>query len=299
MKHLARNNIIAVSANSENPNFPAEMLLDDHPKRKYKASNGVNFVTLSADVIGGCTDIMIAGTNAINVTISARDPNMITLNGFQMGADAGVLTPATTAESVPLPGGLPWVHPDGDTVYLPGPTLAAHYEYASYQQGNVDLDVSGEVTQRSRTESLWVHLSEQISIPFVATIQMLAPRGSTLYGGVIRGAIAETYGGRNPRYGLSTDRIDYSIKAENSNGSRYYFKKEIVRVFDWTAIMTDDNAFKIQDNFDEIGEQPTAWKLTDAAGSDWVVFGAMNGAPKVSHAYLSHSEVSATIIEVL
>jgi hypothetical protein len=116
--------------------------------------------------------------------------------------------------------------------------------------------------------------------------------------GVITGNIAETYGG-DPLYGFSVEAGDYSIKAENSNGSQYYKKRDIVRAFDVALEIPRENALKLLDNFMEIGETASAWRLSDLTGGDWMVYGKFNESPSVQHNNFAFSNVSFNILEVL
>jgi len=88
MKHIAINNIISVSADYEDGNFPAVNLLDSKPKRKWSAGGLVINATLELEISGGISDIAIFGTNARQATFSAYDPNEISFgdgDGFGDG----------------------------------------------------------------------------------------------------------------------------------------------------------------------------------------------------------------------
>lgn len=75
MKVISANNITSISADSENANYPAENVLDNHPKRPWKA-DGDYQATLTAD-ISSMTDIAIFATNAQSAQITITDPNAI------------------------------------------------------------------------------------------------------------------------------------------------------------------------------------------------------------------------------
>lgn len=326
MIHIARNNIIAISASSENSEFPASRMLGLHPTRPYKAVDGVNFAIITADVIGGCSDILIAGTNAVAAVVTGIDPNVAYFvggiedmvvdgedplvdglgfiadgdaSGPYFAYDSGVLTPATTAEQATLPGGLPWVQPDGDTVYLPGPTEAAHYAEQSAYFVNTRLSISGQVTQLTRSRSLYIHLDMAVDVPVRLIIKLLTGRGSTIEAGIATACPAETYGNCRVRYGLHLTRDDKSIQYENSNGSDYYFKKSTPRVFDCEALMLTENAVKFSDFYDDFGKKPTGWKLISSNGDWTVLFAKLDGPPKISKDYPRHCTVTWTLKEVI
>lgn len=256
MRHIASNKIISIAADSEDANFPASRVLDEHPKRKWKAAAGVYNATLTAEVIGGCSDIMIAGTNAASASVTVTDPNEIE---WESGID-----------------------------WEPG------VEWASLPAA---LTVS--VVQRSQSQSLWIQLSDTVVIPCEVSIELTGPGGTAVCSGVVLAGIADTYGDRNPSYGMEHTRIDFGITAENSNGSFYYKKRDNVREFSVDGIALRADAIRLLDTFDVLGSNPSAWKLTNADGNDFVVFGRYAGAPRIRHSHYAHSEFSFSIIEVL
>jgi hypothetical protein len=256
MRHIAENKIISITADSEDASFPAMRLLDEHPKRQWKAASGVYAATLTAEVIGGCSDIMIAGTNAAGAEVTVTDPNSI---DWEAGIDWET--------------GVDWAS-------LPGSLTAS-------------------VIQRSQSQALWIQLSNSVDIPCVVALVLDGPGGETVYAGVVVAAIADTYGDRNPRYGMEHTRIDFGITAENSNGSFYYKKRDNVREFSVDGIALRADAIRLLDTFDILGSNPSAWKLTDHDGNDFVIFGRYAGSPQVKHNYFSHSDFSFSIVEVL
>jgi hypothetical protein len=255
MKHISTNRIISIAASSENPNFPASRLLDEHPKRVWKVAFG-HTATLTADVVGGCSDIMLAGTNAMSATLTVIDPNEIE---WEAGVD--------------WEAGIEWAELDST------PAIT--------------------VTQRSSSRSLWVELSQPVTIPCQLSLSLTCDGGETLYAGVASAGLADDYGGRNPSYGLGHERIDYGIMAENSNGSFYYKQRDNVRSFDVNGLFLTEDAIRLLDSFSSLGYYPSAWRLTDKTGNEWVVFGRFSGSPKISHQYPQHSNAQFQIIEVL
>lgn len=77
MKHIAINQITSITADYADVEFPATNMLDDKPKRVWKAGGGVSSATVSIEVSGECSDIAIFGTNAITATFDVYDPNAI------------------------------------------------------------------------------------------------------------------------------------------------------------------------------------------------------------------------------
>lgn len=255
MRHIANNSIINISASSENPNFPAIALSDYHPKRVWKALSGYAAV-LTLSIVGGCTDIMVAGTNALTASITVTDPNEIEW-------ESGVAWES----------GVEWA------VMPPSPSV--------------------NVIQRSSSRTLWLGLSQPVSVPCIIDMTLTCDGDETLYAGVVTAGIADEYGGRNPKYGVGHSRLDYGILSENSNGSMYYKQRDNVRAFSVSGLMQTVDAIRLLDTFSEIGYFPSAWKLTEAEGNEWVIFGRFSDSPSITHDHLTYSNISFSIIEVL
>jgi len=177
---------------------------------------------------------------------------------------------------------------------------AAYYPQVSTEWLNKPLSVTGSVQQRSKSESLWIELSETVNVPVQVTITAQSARWTTFEAGIITAGIAETYGDKEPKYGIEIGRADYGIEEENSNGSYYYKKRDIVRQFSVDALVTHENAFKLLDNFELIGKHPSAWKITGQDSTEWVVFARfVDDGPVTSYDYPSHSNVTFELIEVI
>ena len=164
--------------------------------------------------------------------------------------------------------------------------------------GNVPLTVTGTATQDFINKCLWIELSESVNVPCELSIKLFGPSGEPLEVGVIQAGISQTYGNRNPRYGLQKTQNDYSISHQLSNGNTYYKLRNIARVFSASAIMTRANTRLMEQFFKRWGQQPTGWRLTDEDSNDFVVFGRVSGV-SITDSYPNHSDISWTITEVL
>jgi hypothetical protein len=253
MRHILANNILTISADSEDSSFPVENVMDHHPKRVYKANSYAAVVFL--DVTDGVSDIVIAGTNAVSASILGSDPNEISWGGSDIWGP-------------------------GDTWHDSGFSLVP-----------VVADRIGE-------DAMWITFPATATGPAEYQLTLATDGVDNLAVGIIRANIATTYGA-DPNYGVNETRVDYSIKKELSNGSRYYKKRDIVRTFRLTAELENDYAQALMNSFDTLGEEPTGWRLTDIDSADWVVFGRFSGPPTISHEYFDYSVVNWTITEVL
>lgn len=76
LRVLAGNAITTVLADTVNANFPASNMLDEHPKRKYKADAGDYQATLVVQV-KSINCLALFGTNAQSCRVTISDPNAI------------------------------------------------------------------------------------------------------------------------------------------------------------------------------------------------------------------------------
>jgi len=67
------NDITTFTSSSEDPNFPIENMLNQHPKRVYKAVNGVSSVTIQGDLLTTSSTLCIFNTNATEAIIRIVD----------------------------------------------------------------------------------------------------------------------------------------------------------------------------------------------------------------------------------
>jgi len=75
MKVLPVDLIASVSASSEHANYPADNLLDEHPKKVWKGTASSETLTFTIDA--GSNGVAIFNTNATGVTFELLDPNYI------------------------------------------------------------------------------------------------------------------------------------------------------------------------------------------------------------------------------
>lgn len=262
MKHIISNNVVNVSADTEDPNFPATRLLDNYPSRKYKPANDDWSAILTVDVVGGCSDLMIAGTNAASVSVSVIDPNIFELDtGWSLGTsadDAGAL---------------------------------------DFSWANQDISTTSTETYDINNDTIWIELSETVIAPCQVILTLSGSSVEPLTAGVITANTVETYSGDNPNFGLDKDQDDRSVSAKNSNGSRYYKKGTVVRVFDVEVEMSRSDSRKLESFFNTQGELPSGWRLTDENSNDYMVFARMSGAPKITDSYPVNSVVNFKLIE--
>lgn len=76
MKIIPNQKITAVSSDSEDANYPDDNVLDENPKRIWKA-NSTYTATLTFSMSPGTSGMMIANTNALSLTVTVEDPNSV------------------------------------------------------------------------------------------------------------------------------------------------------------------------------------------------------------------------------
>ncbi len=267
MKHIQDNNISAISANSFQLNFEPSFMLDEHPKRLWKAGVDITTSVITAEVSYGCSDIAIFGTNAVTASVLVYDPNAMEWGKEILGS-----------------GSLGSQDEWGEEI-LGGGSLGSDDEWA-----NTEINISGTVEQRSFSEALWIELNETIVRPVIAEVTLIGPGGETLHAGIMRASISEDYGVTAPEAGLNEGRQDFSIETQLQNGARYYKKRDIVRIFSGSIYMDTTEWYKLAQSYDTIGSQPTAWNLTTLPVTDWLIFGYISN--------LSGSHITKTIVNV-
>jgi hypothetical protein len=155
-----------------------------------------------------------------------------------------------------------------------------------------------EIAQSGDSYALWGDF-DYINSPMNVEIILTTTLGGTLEVGVLR--IGEAVEFKNPKYGLQEGLVDYSIIAENSNGSTYYKQRDIVRTFSGQIFETRDDDFYnfMADIARDYGKTPKAWRMTDDDSMNWVVFARFQEMPTGSHDAPDYSNINFQLIEVL
>jgi hypothetical protein len=77
MKVMANQKITAVTSTSEDANYPDDNILDEHPKKLWKAASGQHEATLTFSITNGSAGIAIFNTNALSISATVTDANAI------------------------------------------------------------------------------------------------------------------------------------------------------------------------------------------------------------------------------
>lgn len=259
--------------------------------RVLTVTNGSSIPSSAYQVI----DTIVGAMHRITITVGVGLYGAKIFVGSSIGvSDLGTITvdssdrvilefTATSATSV--------VHLGNDTA-----TLSASVDFSNlqvYELSSDDRDEWGSkdipgflatATQSSGSNAFWLDF-ETIIMPVDLEVNLYTSLGSTIYAGIMRSAIAETYIDQdlsisaNPRYGLAESREDLSISIENSNGSQYYNQRDILRNFSFNMKMSHSKFYDLMSSYDTNGKRPTAWKLTNKDGNNWVVFARFYNEP--------------------
>lgn len=286
MRHLKENKIVDISAASEDASFLIANVLDEHPKKVWKAASGTHTTILTIDVSEEISDIAIFGTNATAATVKLSDPNEISWGDSDLWGGDGTETTLLVDGSNQIV--------DGTSDLVDGTATGVQDVWANTQITTPPVTKY----QRSNSEALWLQLGETVYRQSEIELSLASAKNTTLYAGVIHIDLAETYGGRNPKYGARQAPVDTSVSRELSNGSFYYKKRDVYRVFDVDVTMLRSDASDLIKFFEDYGQAPTAWRLTDLDSQDWVVYGRMQ-EPSESHDTPTRNNVNFRIAEVL
>lgn len=166
MRHIARNQIMSISASSQDGNFPASNLLDGKPGRKWKAGGLVRNATIKMEVAGGVSDVALFGTNAREASATVEDPCAVTFgtNGFDnivIDGTFSIGTGWTRGTGWTISGGK--ASSDGSQttnsfLYRPatigaGKTYRVQYTVSDYSAGTVKAYIGSNGVGRSRTSN--------------------------------------------------------------------------------------------------------------------------------------------------
>ena len=132
-----------------------------------------------------------------------------------------------------------------------------------------------------------------------ATLELTSAVGTTVEAGIVRAGVLVDF--KNPQYGLTESRLDYSIVRELNNGAMYTKKRNIVRSFSLQIDMIRSSEFyDLCDIYDFYGPNPFAMLLAeDIQDSQWAVFGRMGNPFQGTHSYPSDSIVGLEIMEAV
>jgi hypothetical protein len=235
MKVITSETISAVTASSEDTEYPASNVLNRHPKKAWKALPTVNTAFLNITVGGGITDIGIVGTNATQVRAAAQEVLPMTW------------TNGDSAMTFENPSGtITW---EGSEMILTALAL-------------VDTD----------TGDMWLEL-EEMEDAEEFTLLLEAAEGETLTVGVLSGGHAMVF--PDPDYGVTEKLIDHSIEKETANGGYYFRKRNIVRKYKLAIDADrNTEAIDVMRKIGiALGQKSLMWRLTNLNHSQWIVYG--------------------------
>jgi len=134
------------------------------------------------------------------------------------------------------------------------------------------------------------------------TIKIRLSTGNTedVYVGLIQaGALFTT--SSDALIGLSEDQNDYSIGKQMSNGSFYYKKRDIVRVFTGSVLLSREPDFYefMYTIFKAKGKAPLFWQITNLDSEKWFVYARAVELPSGTHSEHTRSRINFQLIEVL
>jgi hypothetical protein len=235
MKVIVNETISAVTASSEDAEYPVSNVLNRHPKKAWKAAPTVNSAFLNVSISGGITDLGIVGTNA--KTVRAAAPEVLPMT---------------------------WANGD-DEMSFENPSGAIIWEGS-------EMIITALKLVDADTGDMWIEL-DQMADEEEFTLLLEADEGETLTVGVVSGGHALVL--PDPDYGITEGLIDHSIEKETANGGYYYRKRNIVRKYGLKIDADrNTEAIDLMRKIGmALGQKSLMWRLTNLNHSQWVVYG--------------------------
>ena len=268
MKLIYPNNITSVSADTENPNFPADNVLTDHVGEKWKATS--THATLSCYASSGDT-IAIFGSNARTIT-AIKGPRI------SLTWDTG------DTET------LSWVTTDTETL-----------SWATYASGG-SITIESD-TLLSGSRFAWAEYTADEHAHFIE-LEFDNYGGDVIEVGAVFVGDRKYFAGIQ---NLQENLIDYSIVFESTTKGVVYIDKDdddVVRRFVGQVRLqrtstTDDDYYDFRDLVIRSGRKPIATMVTDISGTEWIVLARLSAdLIQTTHDYPKYSLVKFSITEV-
>lgn len=297
MRVIAENLITEIAASSENANFPASHLLDEHPKRLWKA-DGANQARLTLSIGANTNCIAIFNTNAQRAVCNISDPNETAWEAgteWETGTEWATSDIDATTQLISIRDDINalWIEFEGSTIPLEADITLTNYDdtvHAGVAVGGIGLSfrdpryglqeglVDRSVTIEMSNGSFYNHPRDRVRT-FSGEIllrryrQYTTTTTSTAINTLLDGGLPVVDGGSQVTDGETTST---SVTGTNE--------------LDFHTFM---------DMAKNKGLTPLAWKVTDENNDRWAVYARFNGMPGGSHAHPHHCVVSLSLIEVL
>jgi hypothetical protein len=174
-------------------------------------------------------------------------------------------------------------------------TASISIQVAAVEQEAFSIDLSSPHSHNR----LWQSYTKQMAAHTIV-ITLIAAAASAIYAGVLRAGTGLTL--RNPNYGISEGRKDFSIIKELNNGAYYIRKRNIVRTFNLSFLSARSSAdyYAFSAFYDNYGPEPVAILLAEGIDDlEWAIFGHIIQPFSANHEYYSHSNVSYEITEAV
>ena len=157
---------------------------------------------------------------------------------------------------------------------------------------NDKIDEVQSTTQTSKTDALHIQLSTPVTL--TTKVSIVLSGSGQLYAGKILADNVETYGGKDPFYGMALVPVDRSLQNEYP---RYYSKRDVCDIWSITMRLTSTNANQFMADFSTYGSANSGWKLTDESGSEFLCFGWVS-QPVETFDLPDHRTISFNLTEV-
>ena len=264
MKIIPTQNISAVTAGSEDTNYPDDNVLDLHPKKVWKA-NSTYTSTLTLTVAGPNNGIAVFNTNAISINVTVTDPNYFGWDATDIAWSSGDIVWAAEDAAVI------------DELYrLDGDSGSAWIEWPA-----AIITVECELTLTCESS---------------ATLYAGTVIGGQIYEftcpqiGVTEGLV---------NYSIVRELQNGATYVKNRDSVRAFSFTFIEDRALAPAQTTSDFYRYMYDVAKVIGFNPAAWYLTEMDDTWWIVFARFQDMPIGTHSLPNDAYINTNIIEVL
>jgi hypothetical protein len=137
------------------------------------------------------------------------------------------------------------------------------------------------------------------SVRIDITLVTSGPEGEDVYAGILRcGSVLDL---PDPQYGLKSERQDFSIKSEFSNGGLYVYKRQTPRAYELSLTLTHAEFEELDDLYDTVGSAPFPFLLAEEINRPdyWSGFFHVVDPPSGSYAYPTFIDCSLSLREAV
>lgn len=147
---------------------------------------------------------------------------------------------------------------------------------------------------------VFIEFVNTYAVPVKITLSVVQSHPiSVAYAGILRCGIVLDL--PDPQYGLKSERQDFSIKSEYSNGGMYVYKRQTPRMYDLSMILTHAEFESLDGLYNAIGSAPVPILISESIERPdyWSGFFHVIDPPSGGYAYPNHIDCSLSLREAV